>query len=337
MTARPSPLLLLLAAAALALGTPAAALAEAETPSGPAARAAMAVDAGVPAVGEALPAHAPPLLAAVDPNVAVTAEVVPGAGVAVDASAGLSGDAAVVRVGPLPVATLPQGHDVPASPFAPSAWAEKAAPYAAPAAGSAVAIGLGALLWRALAALLPSMPLFSRIERGDVLQNPVRARIHEAVQQDPGLSLTELADRAGVAWGTAVHHLRRLEDTGLLVSTNGGGHRRFFAANTPAAAQRSAVAVVLHPTARRIAELVAQRPGIDQAGICDALRLNNPAASKHLGRFERHGLVLSQRSGRSRHYQATGGLHSALVLLDPPNAQAPAQALGFALASRVAA
>ena len=213
----------------------------------------------------------------------------------------------------------------------PPSFGERAAAVAVPVAGAGlVAVTLGALAFgvdglrafagralRGVGSLVGALPLFSRIERGGALDNPVRARVHDAIAQEPGLSLSDVAQRAGIAWGTAVHHLRRLESLGLVVSTSGLGHRRFFIANTPAAAQRSAVVAVMHPTARRIAEYVTQRPGTDQAGLCQALGLNNPAASKHLGQFESRGLVLSQRSGRSRLYHATGGLHSALRLLGP--------------------
>ncbi|MHB1261113.1 MAG: winged helix-turn-helix transcriptional regulator [Thermoplasmatota archaeon] len=216
---------------------------------------------------------------------------------------------------------------------------ERVAAVAAPAAGAALLAGLLATLAfgaeglrmvqarltdflgravRAIAgAALAAVPLFSRIERGQVMDNPVRARVHEVIAAEPGLSLSEVSQRAGIAWGTTVHHLRRLETLGVVVSVSRRPHRRYFVANTPAAAQRTAMAVVMHPTARRIAEYVTQRPGTDQAGICQALGLNNPSASKHLSRFEAGGLVLSQRSGRNRHYHATGGLHSALLMLDP--------------------
>lgn len=246
----------------------------------------------------------------------------------------------------LPVEVLAPGprveDAVPGSKAArerPPTLGERAAEAAAPVASAGlVAVALGALamggeslrllqarflgslgrLLRAAAGLLVAVPLFSRIERGAVMDNPQRARVHEVVSQDPGLSLSEIGQRAGIAWGTAVHHLRRLEAHGLVVSIRELGHRRFFIANSAAAAQRSAVSAVMHPTARRIAQYVAHRPGTDQASICQALGLNNPAASKHLGQFESRGLVLSQRAGRSRHYHATSGLHSALLLLEPP-------------------
>jgi predicted transcriptional regulator len=158
------------------------------------------------------------------------------------------------------------------------------------------------------------------------MDNPVRARVHSMVAQAPGLSLSEVQARAGIAWGTAVHHLRRLEANGLVVSVSERAHRRYFLVDTPAAAQRSAVSVVIHPTARRIAHLVSQRPGIDQSSICVTLGLNNPAVSKHLHQFQERGLVLSQRSGRSRHYHPTGALGAALVLLEPAQATQTTQA-----------
>lgn len=294
MTARRALLLLCLAAAALV----------------PAAQATLTDAAG------ALAPDGLPTDAAADAGVAdVQADAEVNAGDAtVSASTEDGVSVAASSGGPSLDVTAPAVAD---GVLSPSSFGKQVAPYAVPVAGSALVVVAGALAWRALSALVPAaVPLFSRIERDRLLDNPVRARVHEAVAQEPGLSLSDVAARAGIAWGTAVHHLSRLESNGLLVSTSRGGHRRFFVANTPAAAQRSAVAVVLHPTARRIAELVARRPGIDQSGICQALDLNNPAASKHLGRFEAQGLVLSQRSGRSRHYHPTGGLRSALVLLD---------------------
>lgn len=232
-------------------------------------------------------------------------------------------------------ATPPQSDGAAAS--RPSIGAQVAS-VAAPVAGSAILAALvGALalgveglrnlqtrisgqfgkFGRVLVGLMPAMFLFSRIERGALLDNPVRARVHDVVTQDPGLSLSEVRARTGIAWGTAVHHLRRLEDHGMVVSVNLLAHRRYFAANTPAASQRTALAVVIHPTARRIAQLVIERPGIDQSGICQALGLNNPAASKHLRQFEAQGLVHSHRSGRSRFYRPTDALGSALRLLEP--------------------
>lgn len=166
----------------------------------------------------------------------------------------------------------------------------------------------------------PLLGLFSRIEGQKVLDNPVRAHVHQVVVQDPGLSLEEVRARAGIAWGTAVHHLRRLEDNGLLVSIVQNARRRYFAANTPASSHRAHVAALSHPTARRLADLVRQRPGLDQGGLCEALGLRNPAASKHLQQLAAHGLVLVERDGRRCRYHPTDALRTAFGILEGPPA-----------------
>ncbi len=323
-----SALLLLPAATALSLGSgPTAAAALDSAPQGPADVAPIVQEAtssipAAPALDTALPSTVldASLPLARDGQIGISANVEASAA----ASASASSDDSVAGPESAAASTQP--------------LREQLADVAVPAAGSAiVALLVGALalgaeglrllqakaagvfgkFGRLLAGAIFAFPLFSRIERSRLLDNPVRARVHDAVTQDPGISLSDVSARAGIAWGTAVHHLRRLEAHDMVVSVTRSGHRRFFAANTPAATQRAAVSVVMHPTARRIAHLVSQRPGIDQTGICKTLNLNNPAASKHLHQFEAQGLVLSQRTGRSRHYHPTGGMHSALLLLEP--------------------
>jgi len=159
-------------------------------------------------------------------------------------------------------------------------------------------------------------PLFSRIAGEDLLENPARARVHEAIAQEPGLSMQDVRDRAGIAWGTTVHHLARLEHHGLVVSVRDGGSRRYFPANTTAARYRRELSALAHPTTLALARAVAQSPGIDQKGLCAGLGLLNPAASKHLARLGRMGLVEAVPVGRSRRYQPTPRLADVLAQHD---------------------
>lgn len=230
--------------------------------------------------------------------------------IGVQAEAGLD-----VVPGPAAPAILHPASDT----SSPSEVALELATDAAPVAVAAVGLTAAAFALRFLLGLLPA-GLFSRIDRGQLLDNPVRARVHDAVANEPGVTLSEVQQRAGIAWGTTVHHLRRLESHGLVVSVSQRAHRRYFLANTPAAAQRAALAAILHPTARRIATLVAAQPGIDQTGLCQTLGLNGPAASKHLAQFRSHGLVTSLRDGRRTRHAPTAGLHAALQLLGAPPA-----------------
>jgi DNA-binding MarR family transcriptional regulator len=160
------------------------------------------------------------------------------------------------------------------------------------------------------------LPLFARINGERLLENPVRARVHEAIHKDPGISLQDVRDRAGIAWGTTVHHLNRLERHGFVVSVRHGNHRRFFPSNTQASRHRRELTALSHPTAHRIAVHVRSTPGTDQKGLCEALDIRNPAASKHLTRFERLGLVQSEVVGRSKMYHPTDLLMAVLSTLE---------------------
>lgn len=153
--------------------------------------------------------------------------------------------------------------------------------------------------------------LFSRIEGPRVLEHPARARLHALVGAQPGLTLEELRESAGLSWTTAVHHLRRLEGHGLVVSTQSGRRHRYYLANTDAARHRTSLATLAPATAQRIARLVHDTPGLGQQQICDTLGLRGPAASKHLGRFATHGLVTVKADGRRRLYEPTDALRAA--------------------------
>ncbi|HET6398583.1 MAG TPA: MarR family transcriptional regulator, partial [Candidatus Thermoplasmatota archaeon] len=161
----------------------------------------------------------------------------------------------------------------------------------------------------------PALLLFSRIEKGEVLENEVRARVHDVIQQEPGVSLEQVRERAGVAWGTTVHHVRRLESHGLVVSVRQGNRRLLFPANTPASRNRTALAALADDTSRRVALLVYSRPGIAQKDLCEALGMRNPAASKQLAKLAHAGLVHVTPDGRRRLYHPTDALHEGLGAL----------------------
>lgn len=192
---------------------------------------------------------------------------------------------------------------------------------AAVGAGSALAfapVRRGALwiLGRigALTGSIGLMGLFSRIQPERVLEHETRARIMDTVAANPGLTMLQLQDRLGVAWGTVNHHVRKLADLGHLVSVRQGPRRLLYAADTAEAKARQELALLNVPTARRIALAVQERPGVRQTDLCASLSLNKPSASKHLARFEAAGLIEVRRDGGACHYEATPRLEAALLV-----------------------
>jgi|GEM_PF-2513304 len=197
-----------------------------------------------------------------------------------------------------------------------------AIPGAVAALFESLLVGLAlAYFARAKAWILSAGPLalFTRIEKGRVLDNATRQRIHDAVEREPGLTVTQIVDVCGVGWGTAVFHLRRLESHGLLSSEAHRRRRRYFPAGRGIAnATKSAYCELLDPTSQRIAAQVLERPGSAQKDVCAALGLKASHACKHLSALARASLVEPQRQANRVHYFPTPHLADLLRLLDAP-------------------
>jgi parallel beta-helix repeat protein len=103
--------------------------------------------------------------------------------------------------------------------------------------GSAIfAISLGSLMGIAylredlrflLLALLVT-PLHSRLEKGDVLEQPKRQEIFSYIVNKPGSNLTRLHTELPIGYGTLVHHLKVLEREKHIRSRKEMGRKLFF-------------------------------------------------------------------------------------------------------------
>lgn len=178
-------------------------------------------------------------------------------------------------------------------------------PPAAVAAGSSVlATLLGLALW---VGARPALGLFSRIEDGDLASHPLRRQALDVIAANPGASVQDVRRALGIAWGTAIYHLGRLERAGLVAVRRAGGRSGHW----PLGQAPSHDA--LPPTAKALADLVLGRPGLSQAELAVLAGIGAPAACKHLARLESAGLVTVERAGRTRLYRSTGRLDALLA------------------------
>lgn len=178
----------------------------------------------------------------------------------------------------------------------------------AAAATSLSAAVLAALAWLAQR-LAVGLPLFgfSRIDDDKLARHPARQLALQFIAANPGANIQDVRRALGLAWGTTVYHLGRLEKGGLVAVRHVGGERRHWPLG--AAPSRDA----LPATGRALAALVQERPGLAQAELAAALGVGAPAACKQLARLESAGLVVARRDGRTRRYDATPRLASALA------------------------
>jgi len=158
-------------------------------------------------------------------------------------------------------------------------------------------------------------PLYTRLARNDLLEDGLRPKIVELLRHNPGLGITDVCERLDIGWGTAVHHLTRLEGAGLVVSQDSGRRRRFFLPNE-SAVRRTALCVLSSDLNRRLLRLVQSSPGLTQQEVCAALSISAPLAHKYLARLIRDQYVNTVRQWRSVRYYPSEGVPAVLTAYD---------------------
>jgi predicted transcriptional regulator len=185
---------------------------------------------------------------------------------------------------------------------------EDRATVVAAGAGTALGLGLLAYYWGIvkfwlLGTLLA--PFFSRIDKAKLLDNKARSRMFDAIEHNPGITIKEITDVCGVGWGTAVYHLKRLEDERLVTSQRHRQFRRYYKNGGLAREEKHAVAELKHDTAKALAKAVMEHPGSAQKDLCAQLGISAPLAHKYLGRMAKANLVTQERQWREVKYFPT--------------------------------
>ncbi|MEA3201245.1 MAG: hypothetical protein QOE90_2673 [Thermoplasmata archaeon] len=178
---------------------------------------------------------------------------------------------------------------------------------AAAAAGVSVLALYG--VWRALklTGLAALLPLYSHLSDDEILDDSNRSAIFRLIQQEPGISTKDIADRLGLAWGTVTHHLAKLEKRRFVVSKKYGKYRRFFANGEGGSHQKDALAVLRVDRTGDVAALIRASPGMTQKAVSQALGVSSSTILWHVKRLEEVQLVTKVREGKLvRYYPAEG-------------------------------
>ncbi len=171
-------------------------------------------------------------------------------------------------------------------------------------AGAAAAIGAGAGLiafayyfWPVLKSGLFG-GLFSRVQPAAALENPVRARVHQLVQQNPGIHFQQVVRTVGIAEGNTSYHLRKLEELGLVTSKKAGGYTCYFEKGAVDRRVMAALTQVRSPSTQAILQSVVARPGVTNAQLEVEHGLAKGTVSYHLAKLRKAGLIESKGGHR---------------------------------------
>lgn len=144
--------------------------------------------------------------------------------------------------------------------------------------------------------------LFSRFERDELLGHERRAKLFEAIRADPGIAFGRLRDVSGWAPGVVQHHLRLLEQHGVVRRVRDGRTTHFFPAGP-----RPAPTVALAPARRGILELLRAEPGLSLGEVAQKRGHTTQTVWDHLDRLRSAGLVEGARKGRGLRWSLATG------------------------------
>lgn len=145
-----------------------------------------------------------------------------------------------------------------------------------------------------------------------ILSSPARLALYQQIVKRPGISLHELARRAGVTWANARYHTLRLEAAGLIRTRVVGRRRLCFLQEEGQEDLVEARALLDEPTARLLAVYFVDHPG---ASIVRAIRetgMSQRAVYHHVKRFVEAGLLAKADDRSYRGLVPTSRLYSAL-------------------------
>jgi DNA-binding MarR family transcriptional regulator len=134
------------------------------------------------------------------------------------------------------------------------------------------------------------VPLYSRISRDEVLENPTRGDIYQLVARNPGMDLLSIKTDLNLSNGVLAHHIHTLEREKYLRSVRDGRFRRFYVSGVNVA-QGSTVE-------RLILKEIEANPLINQSQLAHRMNLSRQAIHYHIQKLVMKGLVSTERQGR---------------------------------------
>lgn len=147
--------------------------------------------------------------------------------------------------------------------------------------------------------LAAGLPLFSRIEKDDLLDHPLRSEIYEAIKASPGIHISQLARTVDAGWGTTIHHLRKLKDEDMVAVRTVNNQKCYFVnGNGLGRDSWAAVSALKNETARKIAQFVHANPLIAVTELSKRLGISASLVSHHVAKLSRAGVLEKVRDGR---------------------------------------
>jgi predicted transcriptional regulator len=172
--------------------------------------------------------------------------------------------------------------------------------------GFIAAIGIGGLLteigkWGLLSLIIP---LYSKIKKEEILNHPVRHKIHGYIIGNPGAHFGLIKQDLSLGNGQVVYHLKRLVEVKLVYCKQDGIRKRFYPKDFPKSETNG---YYLSETEEKILEQIEGDSGITQKKIASGCGVSRQVAQYHLLKMEEVGVIRKVSAGRETKYYPSDG------------------------------
>ncbi|UCE39132.1 MAG: PKD domain-containing protein [Thermoplasmata archaeon] len=170
---------------------------------------------------------------------------------------------------------------------------------------SVLALGVGGLLTEVgkVALLTLFLPLYTRLKKEELLDQPTRYKIYGYVLGNPGAYFFLMKEVLELGSGQLVYHLKQLEEAQFIYSRVDGAKKRFYPAHVP---KLKGGLHHLSAIEQKIFGIIRNNSGIGQKKIASSTGVSRQVAGYHLSKLEEVGFVKKEVVGRETRYYALG-------------------------------
>ena len=150
------------------------------------------------------------------------------------------------------------------------------------------------------------VPLYTRIQKEDVLDQFVRGKIYGYIKGNPGVHYNQIMKNLDVKNGTLSYHLHMLEKTGMIQSRKEGvRYRAFYPSNMRFPDEER---YRLTDLQLKILKIIKNKNGINQKEIASILDEKHQTISYNIKVLHQAGLIGIIKKGRKTYLYNKEGL-----------------------------
>ena len=140
------------------------------------------------------------------------------------------------------------------------------------------------------------VPMYSRLQRDTLADEPTRQRLLKYIYAEPGANFKQLKDQLSLHNGTLAHHINILESHEIIKSYRSGRQRLFFPVGVNQEISRTDL--VTNKTQKNIMNIVKKTPGITQSMISKNLGMSRQKINYHVNLLVDKAFLKIEKQGR---------------------------------------